>query len=650
MQRRVEAVFSGRDAGLSTTMNSIRQGANDMAREMLDQANATSNSARQSIEDYEDQVKAMERRNRVSSQSTRIEIENRRKIRQSQLDTLEVVSPKEQDKREAKIKDEASNKIIDVSKESITDDEKKEKIKVIEVQRDKDIEEMKQSSIGAIPKQQRQKEIDSDFKNEIADQKQLEQETKIQVEVLKEILQAIKTTSRKEISSEEYMDGRESNREDVRYLSEVGEQATDLSQRLSDEGGNMNPVDAGGGNKANTAINTARNALTSRDGIGAAQSVAEGGASMLGIASNPYVLAAMATMVVGKVGMESRGDRVNSARELSALGGYKAEKIIDSGLGESNIGEERRPIDYGITREEFLSVNMPRAARSAGTVKGSKQRAINQIEVDKSVGLNEGTAASLDKLSRVTGGDAKQITQDIITVLRETGQLGEKGNDMTKLNEYVQGFISMTEQNLARFGTSESQGTMGVMKELGGLGGNFDREDYTVEATRNLDEGLRGGSNEAKAMKMSVLRQLNPEMERFELETEYEKGINSEGFLEGVMEFIRSSGGNRDQQAQMLHSMTGGAMRREDTMAMVDAGLDFKGVNKEQEKSKTPVDFASRAAGTISDTDTNIKFMAEGMKDVASKIGKLTEVVSDKLEESNKAIKESNNLKKSQDR
>ena len=174
---------------------------------------------------------------------------------------------------------------------------------------------------------------------------------------------------------------------------------------------------------------------------------------------------------------------------------------------------------------------------------------------------------------------------------------------------------------------------MGTMKALSGLGGNFDREDYTVETTRRMDEGIRSGGPEAKAMKMSLLRQLNPEMERFELESEMEKGLDaSDGKLfDAIMKMVKNSGGGKDQQKFLLHSIMGEQMRMQDVDTIVESGFDTSKIHEVQ--SKDNINLQQRAADTNSDIDTTNKFSEETMKDVTTKIGSLTEVFKDAVKE-----------------
>jgi len=793
MQRRVEAVFSARDAGLTSTMNGIRDGANQMARELLDQANSTSANARQAIQSYEDEIRAIERRNKMVSQSARLEIDTNRRKRQDALsnqsilssnqvqeisnarreasqeqvelnentitqkekddrieslgvrrseeektvkireirdssnlsedekivrvkeildrkeddadrdnlireslneddkivrvqeiidrdpnvadteaivrvreildssvdeddgermmrvkEVLESIDPSEYDERVVRLREVAdkedfterlvaqdipeniSRQLRDLeNREVITEDERALRENDISSRRDEKIEEIRGGSITQDEYASWESDIEEKYRQEMSDQKIYEQESKLEVAVLREILDAIRNSSRREIASDEFHEGRDSAVESVRYVNQVGGSVTDTARRLQEEKSEDDKDDK---SMTGGAINTVQNVINSPDALTAGGRALEGGAGMMGMMKNPIVVAAMATLAVTAKGRQDAAQRENSASQMAALTGKSVETLMnDEGVGRSDHGEDYRPIDYGVTREEFVSQYMPNAARARGTSKSAEFYAKTDVVIDKGLALDTGTSSQLAKLGRATGDDAASSARMMVAALKESGQLGDDGQDMTKLNEYMRGFIQLSESKLQRFGVSENTGTMGAIKALSGLGGNFDREDYTVETTRRMDEGLRSGSNEAKAMKMTLLRQLNPDKGRFGLEAEYEKGIDSEGFLDAVLNLVKNSGGTEDNQMMLLDSLMGGQMRKSDIQKIVKSNFDASAINEVQEYSDSDLEIEARAKGTNSNIDTENKFLKETMTDVTSAIGAASSEFTEKV-------------------
>lgn len=662
-QTRREVVFSGREEGLSTTMQSIREQANDTARTLIEQSRETGRSAQQTLDYYDQQIKALERRNRVITRSSRIEIAARRDAALQALNDKEVINPKEFERRRDKIDKRAEEEVADVrneitkeekkvivnqikseggSQEQVKDrlsklddrkvidvDDREERVYAIQQKAEEDKKNLNDSTIAPIDKTFEERKIADRFKEETEDQKKSDAENSLQLEVLKEILAAIKTTSRQEISNDEYQNAKSSNNLSLKILSD-NQEALNLAQQLAEQ--NPNPVpqpnpqpnpEPKGSVSGFNILEQGRKFINTESPVDAAGA----GVNMLGLAKNPYALAALAIGGTIYGGMSAKASREMSSSELAALTSRKSEDIASSEIGSSNYGESRTPLDYNVTRDEFTSKYMPQAIRSAGTTENAEERAIQQIEIDKGLGLNQGTGSQLEKLIRISGeSSAQTLAATIYSALKESGEMGEDGNDLSKLNEYMRGFIQMSEQAFMRFGVTENRGTIGAMKEVSQLGGNFDREDYTMDTVRSLNEGLvSGGSPESQAIKFDMLRRNNPEKSFFELQAEMEKGVNSENYAKSLMDFVKSSTQDQSTQAVLFDQLTGGQMRKSDILSFLKGDVSFEGLNKDQNVENPNI--AKRAVDVASRNQTNLDFMKEGLKDMASSIGNLTDEV-----------------------
>ena len=145
----------------------------------------------------------------------------------------------------------------------------------------------------------------------------------------------------------------------------------------------------------------------------------------------------------------------------------------------------------------------------------------------------------------------------------------------------MQTYASFQEGQFQRTGlVGGGNAWMNVRSKLEGLGGAYKRDDYAASTIESLSGGLaQGGGPETQAIKMDILRKLNPKMSYFELQAEMEKGISAEGFGAGMMDFVKGTGGDLNSQAILMDQMTGGQMRKEDILNMLRGGVGLDGLD-----------------------------------------------------------------------
>jgi hypothetical protein len=552
-QTRKEIVFSARDNGVASTMSRIKQSANELGRELVREAVANTSSAQDAVKHYEQQIRLIEKKNRLEQQAGRMRLEQNR------------------------------------------DDQLGQK--------------------GA-----NRSQIQNSYKEQSSSLAKGGREDQVQVDLLRELIETVKLTSHQEIRSDNKNSLRSSGGTEMRALGDAGSKFTSLSDTLHSEraGGSV-----GGQSQNQLGQNVARVATSMRNmaNINDVAGGANAAGSMMAKA-NPWVAAAAAVVGAGTLLHAARGKKEMSAGQMAGLSGMNSGSIIDAGYGGTSLGGYG-PNDLNISREEFLSNNIPAAMRSAGTSVGAGQRGLRHAEIEKGMALSSGTAGSIEKLTRVLeGSSTAQITAaKVYSSMYGTGALGQGNQDMSRMQDIMSGFVGFQESQFMGSGVTDGSTTLGLMRKLQQMGGSFTRDDYAIDTVSRLNSGLsQGGSPEANAMKFDVLRKLNPNKSFFELQMEMEKGVNSKGYLSGVFDFVKSTGGDDNAQSILLDELTGGGMRKTDIWDMVTGNKSIDEINREQQLQDP--NFQAKALSASSQAQSQADFAKETIDDVLVEGGK----------------------------
>lgn len=548
-QIRKQIVFNGRDDGVGSLMSRLRQSANELGRELLNEANTNSKTARDVVKYYEDQVRLLEKKNRLEYQSSKANIESQyRRYRDD--DSLD------QDK------------------------------------------------------------VKSEYKESIDQLNSDRREDDLQIELLRELIETTKLASKQEIDADKENSLREISAEEKR-IGEAGPEFTSLAGRLRSQGGHKSDGELTGMyvQKSAEALEMIMN---SQGGSG----LLSGGLGMMGsLAKNPYILAATALIGAGTAGYKERASREIQSGTVAALSGRTADDIIAGDVGGTGVSK------YGVRslnvyRGDFLEKYLPSSIRAAGTSVGMESNAIRQIELDKAFALQTGTGDQLQKLTRSMEDvvDSQDLATQIYSSLYGTGALGANNTDMARMQDIMDGFIAFQEGQLMSTGSSDSQGTLGTLRMLQSMGGRFSRDDYSFNTMQSLSAGLSGGGTpEAEAIKFDVLRRLNPNKGFYELMMEKDKGINSEGFLAGVFDFVKSSGGDMNAQAMLMSQLTGNQVNRKDIWDLLQGNKTLDQIDSEI--SSKDVNIKRKALDASSSTEANNAWFKESFEDLKTTFG-----------------------------
>ncbi len=560
-----EIVFSARDNGVEREISKIRNSARDLGRDLAKEASANTDSARDAVKYYEEQVKLIEKRNLVEARSARIAAESKR------------------------------NRKLD-------------------------------SSDGDTAKIQ---EANREFSQTIRDVSLGSKEDQLQVDLLRELIDAVKTSSRDEIRSDDVL----ANADRVHEERLSNDEFNQLGDRLRDEA-QYNSSGKGSQGKGVTGISTGgagniasglSDAMDSRTAMGTAGSMM----GMLSGRAGVYGAAAYGGLKLGQGVALAGRDREMELRELASVSGISVNDLMGLDVGGST--NRYGASDLNVSRAEFRERIAPQTARNYGSVEhllGSRGRGMRDLEVEKGMGVDSGIVGSLAKLTRVVtnSGDAQDQAQILYRRMDAEGAYGKTGGDMSRASDIMQSFVDLQNANFMRSGSMSGSGmVMDLMGRFEALGGAYKSDQYKTSTIQSLDAGLsQGGSSEANAIKMGILRRLNPEKGFFDLQVEMEKGIGSKGYLQNVLKYVRNTGGDDNAQKILLNQLTGGQMRGSDIKRMIETGeFDSVGLGGAYTAGgDREFDFRGKAVSSSSEKETYSMVMEESIADLKDSLAK----------------------------
>tara|TARA_R110000772_G_C13310332_1_gene440684 strand:- start:80671 stop:82386 length:1716 start_codon:yes stop_codon:yes gene_type:complete len=340
-----------------------------------------------------------------------------------------------------------------------------------------------------------------------------------------------------------------------------------------------------------------------------------GGLAALGIAG----VAIGGFLKLMKGGWDAGRDREIGLSDYSAMSGQGNDflsKYTNAGRGSGlynkfMYGGNTSAQSLGFSKDEYFQ-QITSGTKAYGGSRGvteDNNRTIQGLSLRRGLGMEQGVVNTLERLTRTLEGDdtAAQTTQRIFSTMFGTGAFGDNNRDMTRMNELAQSYAQFQEQQFSRTGLiGGGNEWLNVRGQLEGLGGAYKRDDYAASTIESLSGGLANqGGPEVQAIKMDILRKKNPKMSYFELQAEMEKGISAEGFGEGMMDFVKGTGGDLNSQAILMDQMTGGTMRKQDILNMLkgDVSLSSLGVEAETKDMK----LMEKARGATSDKDSFMK-------------------------------------------
>lgn len=220
------------------------------------------------------------------------------------------------------------------------------------------------------------------------------------------------------------------------------------------------------------------------------------------------------------------------------LGGHGTIHSLDQNLVKFGLGiKEVADIQYNIATRSGYS----RGIGTAGDIAG----------MEKGWGVREETSYSLLELLR-SNREKDRNVGNIVGGVLQTGQ-GTifKDGDRAFLNEFLVRNYTQLQKALLQSQSSVSSGTtMDILKRFEGLGGEFSsRDSRSTGLLSTIQNSLANpASDSMKALSFYVMRKNNPNMSLADTGIEIQKGMGSPMYLQSMMKYLTSQGGDESYQ------------------------------------------------------------------------------------------------------
>lgn len=558
-----EIVFSARDNGVESTISRIKQSASQLSRDIAQEAVNNTSSQKEALRYYEEQVRAIERKARVEEQSARSIAQLRR-----------------------------------------------------------------QEQLSGAKDQGARSKIEDTYKQTMQGISQSSEEDKLQVSLLRELIDVVKSTAREENRSE---DKRASV--DRAYAAHGSAAAGSAVAGSRGSGGG-----AGGGPDIAGAMT---GAAGSRDMIGA-------GASALGALGRGLipVAAAVGGVKVAQSMLEGITNQEMEFADVAALSGTSIGHLYNMNYGDTDRGEYG-PRRLNVARTEFRAQMVPESIRARGSAwKYGKDldgnaynpydAALRDLEVSKSMGIDRSTINRFNTLGRGQDIMSSDFIDRLFYNFRPSGAFGKGATnvnfDATMMQELSDAYLNQYQSNYYRSGIKRdiagmegyNDPQMAIMAQMRGMGSIYQDTGYLSQSMASLDRGIAfKGTAETDAIKMGLMRQINPNMDFFDMQAQIESGTQNSALLQGMLNLVRSSGGDMNHQKILFDQLTGGSMNKGDIKRIIETGsLDNIETDREmkmvdgEEYRKGGVNYRQRALRASSDLKSKQMWTEEGFEDL----------------------------------
>lgn len=188
------------------------------------------------------------------------------------------------------------------------------------------------------------------------------------------------------------------------------------------------------------------------------------------------------------------------------------------------------------------------ATNAAGTGRGAGNSSQLMLALSRLGWSNEGDIAGALGMQRSGGGNGAQNVQRVL------GVAFSEGLDRAKFSDVVRTQTALL-QHFAQSSTGVSSiDANRTLFEFNRMGGMFSAGDpRSLGNIMSIDQGLTSPSTPfSQAMSYSVLRRLNPSADVWQLRKMQEKGLQTPGFLSGMMDQFSSFGVSESLQKMMI--------------------------------------------------------------------------------------------------
>lgn len=200
-----------------------------------------------------------------------------------------------------------------------------------------------------------------------------------------------------------------------------------------------------------------------------------------------------------------------------------------------------------------VASTMAQFSKASGTAKGASGGTLAMLALSRAFGVDEGTSLSAFGMQRSGGGSGTTNMQ------RALGVAVAEGMDRAKFTDAIKTQTQLLQHFSESKNTVSSIDANRTMFEFNRMGGMFSLGDpRSIQNIMAVSGGLTNpNSGFGQAQNYAVLRGLFPNADPFDLKRKEEQGLQTPGFLKGVMDQIQSTGVSETLQKFMLKSRFG---------------------------------------------------------------------------------------------
>jgi hypothetical protein len=289
------------------------------------------------------------------------------------------------------------------------------------------------------------------------------------------------------------------------------------------------------------------------------------------------------------------------------MGEFKGKWDQDKGIAREQFTSSRFRY-LGITGSEANYVNTENAgtglndflklqseyARRRGYGFSSGETTRDALYAEKGFGISQIASAGLIELQRSASEGNKSLAMLIGGLLEKSQNNILKNGDRTFADELINKYTSVSKELLKTAERVPTGLPLDILSRFNAIGGAFSARDPRSLGNINSIQGSLSNpaSDNIKALAFRVLSGQNPGAGLFDLREQMQGGLNSQGYLRGMLGFIDKTGGNDQFKMNNLSGMFPGlplsAIRR---LFNNRSGLMNGNLSVEDLKNNFPLDF-----------------------------------------------------------
>lgn len=499
-------VFRGVDAGLSPMLEKLRQAQRETAQSMVKDSMAYNTTIKEASRTIDEQIKQQERLIRIKKQASLTEAQAEKSRREHAL--KEIDSPEFAQRLRAAGPEEKERLLSQVKK---TEEEYSTR--------------------------------QNKYREDTTKAHQQFRQDKLQIDLLKDILEAIRQTAREEIK-----ESKASVAENIRMWKEGAEPLNaEAEMKLQTQEQMLQEEDNDDDKDKLTAWKIAKGAfwggLAKDTVVGMGSRGWRALKNMSGAESGEQAIPSLWGIMPG-VGDVLQSGAQKHVQELEQQN--KATNLVRARI---NNAQKESAIKYGYDVSEFMSIaEQFILARGGGGKGGWEKNTTDMIELMKAYGISQGVLMQSAGYGRydVSGNEIMGNAVSLIQAMVKQGALA--GGDNTRVEELLKEQNSLTEEQSSILETVDQSVNSGVLAAFEKVGGSFSNDPRAAQRIIALNQALVTPANDyQKATAFSVLSQQNPGADLFELMEMQQKGLTAPGYMSGTMKQLkqRYGGGNR---------------------------------------------------------------------------------------------------------